>query len=105
MAFAPRPLTGPQLAALAAQVGERYEVYGLLVLFMAYSGLRAARGARVRGPRPRADGWRRRQHKGFNPLAAHQDTPTPRMNYRHPEEQDQQAHRAITALARACIPT
>ena len=40
--FEPHPLTAPQVAALAAKVGERYEVYGLLVLFMAYTGLRAA---------------------------------------------------------------
>jgi integrase len=40
--FEPHALTGPQVAALAAKVGERYEVYALLVLFMAYTGLRAA---------------------------------------------------------------
>ena len=40
--FEPHPLTAPQVAALAAKVGERYPVYGLLVLFMAYTGLRAA---------------------------------------------------------------
>jgi len=40
--FQPHPLTAPQVAALAAKVGERYEVYELLVLFMAYTGLRAA---------------------------------------------------------------
>ena len=40
--FEPHPLTGPQVAALAAAVGERWPVYGLLVLFMAYTGLRAA---------------------------------------------------------------
>ena len=40
--FEPHPLTGPQVAALAAKVGERYPVYELLVLFMAYTGLRAA---------------------------------------------------------------
>ena len=40
--FEPHPLTAPQVAALAAKVGERYEVYGLLVLFMTYTGLRAA---------------------------------------------------------------
>ena len=40
--FAAHPLTAPQVAALAAQVGERYPVYGLLVLFCAYTGLRAA---------------------------------------------------------------
>ena len=40
--FQPHPLTAAQVAALAAKVGERYEVYGLLVLFMAYTGLRAA---------------------------------------------------------------
>ena len=40
--FEPHPLTGPQVAALAAKVGERYVVYELLVLFMAYTGLRAA---------------------------------------------------------------
>ena len=40
--FEPHPLTAPQAAALAAKVAERYEVYGLLVLFMAYTGLRAA---------------------------------------------------------------
>jgi integrase len=40
--FEPHPITAQQVAALAAKVGERYEVYGLLVLFMAYTGLRAA---------------------------------------------------------------
>ena len=40
--FEHRPLTGPQVALLATQVGERYPVYELLVLFMAYTGLRAA---------------------------------------------------------------
>ncbi|NDJ91829.1 tyrosine-type recombinase/integrase [Mycolicibacter kumamotonensis] len=40
--FEPHPLTAAQAAALAAKVGERYSVYGLLVLFMAYTGLRAA---------------------------------------------------------------
>jgi integrase len=39
--FEPHPLSAPQVAALAAKAGERYEVYGLLVLFMAYTGLRA----------------------------------------------------------------
>lgn len=48
--FEPHPLTAPQVAALAAKVGERYPVYELLVLFMAYTGLRAAevRGLEVR---------------------------------------------------------
>jgi integrase len=41
-AFAPHPLTAPQVAALAGKVGERYEVYELLILFMSYTGLRAA---------------------------------------------------------------
>ena len=40
--FEHRPLTGPQVALLATQVGERYPVYEVLVLFMAYTGLRAA---------------------------------------------------------------
>jgi integrase len=40
--FEPHPLTAPQVAALATKVGERYPVYELLVLFMAYTGLRAA---------------------------------------------------------------
>ena len=40
--FEPHPLSAPQVAALAAKVGERYPVYELLVLFMAYTGLRAA---------------------------------------------------------------
>ena len=40
--FEPHPLTGPQVAALVGKVGERYPVYELLVLFMAYTGLRAA---------------------------------------------------------------
>jgi integrase len=40
--FVAHPLTAPQVAALAAKVGEQYPVYELLVLFMAYTGLRAA---------------------------------------------------------------
>ncbi len=39
--FEPHPLTAPQVAALATKVGERYPVYELLVLFMAYTALRA----------------------------------------------------------------
>lgn len=40
--FAPHPLTGEQVAAVAGHIGARYPVYGLVVLFLAYSGLRAA---------------------------------------------------------------
>jgi integrase len=40
--FTAHPLTAAQVAAVAARLGERYAVYGLLVLFMAYTGLRAA---------------------------------------------------------------
>ena len=40
--FEPRPLSPPQVAAPAAKVGERYPVYELLILFMSYTGLRAA---------------------------------------------------------------
>lgn len=35
------PLTGEQVAALAASIGERYPVYQLFTLFAAYTGLRA----------------------------------------------------------------
>lgn len=35
------PLTGEQVGALAASVGERYPVYSLFTLFAAYTGLRA----------------------------------------------------------------
>ena len=35
------PLTGEQVAALAASIGERYPVYSLFTLFAAYTGLRA----------------------------------------------------------------
>ena len=37
-----RALSGPQVAVLATKVGELHPVYGLIVLFMAYSGLRQA---------------------------------------------------------------
>lgn len=37
-----RAITGPQIAAAAAKVAERHPVYGLLVLFLAYTGLRRA---------------------------------------------------------------
>lgn len=37
-----RAITGPQIAAVAAQVSERQPTYGLLVLFLAYTGLRRA---------------------------------------------------------------
>ena len=81
--FEPHPLTGPQVAALAAKVGERYPVYELLVLFMAYTGLRAAevQGLEVRdlilttGP----DGSTR----AVGSRAAHQDPPHARMGDRH----------------------
>ena len=45
-----RALTGPQMALLATQVGERHPVYGLIVLFMAYTGLRCgeAQGLELR---------------------------------------------------------
>ena len=46
-----RALTGPQVALLATQVGERHPVYGLIVLFMAYTGLRQAEAQGARGPR------------------------------------------------------
>ena len=98
--FEPHPLSVPQVAALAAKVGERYEVYELLVLFMAYTGLRAAevQGLEFRdlilttGP----DGSNTRVGSG----AAHQDPPTPRMGDRHPEVQDLQEDRSAAGLAR-----
>jgi integrase len=40
--FAPHPLTSEQVAAVAGHIGARYPVYGLVVLFLAYSGLRTA---------------------------------------------------------------
>lgn len=40
--FAPHPLTGEQVAAVAGHIGGRYPVYGLVVLFAGYTGLRAA---------------------------------------------------------------
>jgi integrase len=40
--FAPHPLTSEQVARLSAHIGARHKVYGLVVLFLAYSGLRAA---------------------------------------------------------------
>jgi integrase len=40
--FTPHPLTAEQVAAVAQHIGARYPVYGLVVLFAAYSGLRAA---------------------------------------------------------------
>lgn len=45
-----RALSGQQVAALAAKAAERHEVYGLLVLFLCYSGLRRseAQGLEVR---------------------------------------------------------
>ena len=73
--FEPHPLTAPQVAALAAKVGERYEVYELLVLFMAYTGLRAAE---VQGLEVRdliADHRAGRHHTRVGSRAAHQDPP------------------------------
>ncbi len=65
-----RALTGSQVALLATHVGERHPVYGLIVLFMAYSGLRQAE---VQGLEvcdvilsTAPDGT-----EGFNPRAAH----------------------------------
>lgn len=40
--FAPHPLTGEQVAAVAGHISARFPIYGLVVLFLAYSGLRAA---------------------------------------------------------------
>ena len=40
--FAPHPLTSDQVAAVAAHTGNRHKVYGLVVLFLACTGLRAA---------------------------------------------------------------
>lgn len=41
--FEHRLLTGPQVALLATQVGERsHPAYGLMILFLAYTGLRRA---------------------------------------------------------------
>lgn len=40
--FEHHPLTGEQVGRVAAHVGERYPAYELMVLFLAYSGLRSA---------------------------------------------------------------
>lgn len=40
--FEHHPLTGEQVARVAATVGERYPVYELATLFLAYTGVRAA---------------------------------------------------------------
>ncbi len=40
--FEHHPLTAEQVGKVAAVVGERYPIYGLLTLFLAYSGLRSA---------------------------------------------------------------
>ncbi len=40
--FEHHPLTVEQVGRVAAVVGERYPIYGLLTLFLAYSGLRSA---------------------------------------------------------------
>jgi len=40
--FTPHPISAEQVAAVSAHVGARYPVYGLVVLFLAYTGLRAA---------------------------------------------------------------
>jgi integrase len=39
--FAPHPLTSDQVARISAHIGARHKVYGLVVLFLAYTGLRA----------------------------------------------------------------
>jgi integrase len=39
--FAPHPLTSDQVARVSAHIGARHKVYGLVVLFLAYTGLRA----------------------------------------------------------------
>lgn len=39
--FTPHPLTGEEVAAVADHIGASYPVYGLVILFLAYSGLRA----------------------------------------------------------------
>ena len=75
--FEPHPLTAPQVAALAAKVGERYPAYELLVLFMAYTGLRAAevQGLEVRdvtlttGPNGNTRGSVRVQRTKYSPQA------------------------------------
>ena len=91
--FEPHPLTAPQVAALAAKVGERYPVYELLVLFMAYTGLRAAevQGLEVRdvtlttGPNGNTRGSVRVQRTKYPPQAG--------MGDGHPEVQGVQAGR------------
>jgi integrase len=40
--FTPRPLTAEQVGAIAAAIEKRYPVYRLAILFLAYTGLRAA---------------------------------------------------------------
>jgi integrase len=40
--FAPHPLTSGHVAAVSAHIGNRHKVYGLVVLFLACTGLRAA---------------------------------------------------------------
>ena len=98
--FEHKPLTGPQVAAVAAKVGERYPVYELLVLFMAYTGLRAAevQGLEVRDLVLTTGARRHNQRQCAG--AAHQDPPQAGMGHRHAEVKDKQAHRAVTGLAR-----
>ena len=40
--FEHHPLTGEQVGRVAASLGDRYPAYELMVLFLAYSGLRSA---------------------------------------------------------------
>ena len=95
--FEHHPLSAGQVAAFAAKVAERYPVYGLLVLFLAYTGLRAgeAAGLEVRdvtlttGPDGTTKGAVRVQRTKTAPR---------RVGYRHAQEQAQPSHRTLTAL-------
>jgi integrase len=57
--FAPHPLTSDQVARISAHIGARHKVYGLVVLFLAYSGLRAGElaGPPLRSNAPSGRGW------------------------------------------------
>jgi integrase len=104
--FEPHPLTAAQVAALAEQVSQRYEVYELLVLFMAYTGLRAAevQGLEVRDLVLTTNNG---STKGVVRVQRTKSRRKARMGHRHPEVQDEQAHCAATALAggeTCCVP-
>jgi hypothetical protein len=91
--FAPHPLTSDQVARISAHIGARHKVYGLVVLFLAYTGLRAGELAGLE-----VQDLDLIEHTVAGPT--HQAESPGRLGDRHPQEPEESARRATRRVAR-----